>query len=225
MSKLPSLFPTISFEEAVSEVASLSPEAYQIFKRAIYSESAFDDNLERMASLSKEMGVAPEDVAMILQATAILYERVQALPSGVEAAPVLLRFVDEFDEEVEVNAKHTLVERLSELTLRNEAAELNKKIHRLQSGFLDSAKSFSTFVDLRPDFNEKRDTIRGFIPMIQFKIATNSDNPHFQELIFQVDEFGLSRMKEALDDAQAKLAALKAEGITSARILFREEKK
>jgi hypothetical protein len=176
MSQLPSLFPSISFEEAVSEVASLPQEAYENFKKAIFSELAFDDNPERIAGLAKQLSVTPEDAAMILQATAILYERVQALPNTAESASAISRFVDEFDEELQAETKRSLVERLTELTVRNESAELNRKINRLQSGFLDTATNFSTFVDLRPDFNEQRDQIRGFLPMIQFKIATNSDN-------------------------------------------------
>jgi hypothetical protein len=225
MSKPPSLFPSISFEEAVSEVASLSEEAYRNFKNAISSELAYDDNPDRIAGLANELSVTPEDAAMILQATSILYERVQALPTGVDSSSAISRFVDEFDEELEADVKRRLVARLTELTARNESAELNKKIYRLQAGFLDTATSFSTFVDLRPDFTEKRDAIRGFIPMIQFKIATNSDNPHFQELIFQVDEFGLERLRATLNDAQSKLTALRAEGLTNARILFRRGQK
>jgi hypothetical protein len=225
MSNLPSLFPSISFEEAVTEVASLSPEAYRNFKDAIFSELAFDDNPDRLAGLAKSLNITPEDAAMILQATAILYERVQALPAGAESSSAISRFVDEFDEELNADIKRNLVERLIELTARNDSAELNKKINRLQSGFLDTATNFSTFVDLRPDFTEKRDQVRGFIPMIQFKIVTNSDNPHFRELIFQVDEFGLERLRETLEDAQTKLTVLRGEGITNPRILFRRGQK
>jgi hypothetical protein len=225
MSKTPSLFPGVSFEDAVIEITALSEPAFRALKAAVGSPRAFDDDADRVSELARDLGVSAHEVFMLLQASSILYERVRALPDGASAPEAIGRFIDEFDEEVDPDVKTILAARLIELTSVNENVELNKKIRRLQAGFLDTAYGFATFVDLRPDFTANRDTVRGFVPMIQIRISTNADNPDHQSLLFQVDEIGLSKLKEEIEAVEKKLSTLSKSNLTSVPILFKSGRK
>jgi hypothetical protein len=103
--------------------------------------------------------------------------------------------------------------RLTELLARKKNHERHKKIQRLQVGFIPNAIGFSTFLDLRPDFNEgKPETIQGFLPVMQLRISTDADNPAMRRLVMQLDEEGLAEMKKAIDRLIEKLDLLKKDG-------------
>jgi hypothetical protein len=225
MTKTPPLFPGVSFEDAVIEIAALPEQVFEGFKAAIRSPRAFDDEADRVSQLARELNISTNDVFMLLQATSILYERVQALPDDASKSIAIGDFIDEFDEDVELDVKTKLASRIIELTSANDNVELNKKIKRLRAGFLDTAYSFSTFVDLRPDFTANRDAVRGFVPMIQIKISTNADNPNNQSLLFQVDEAGLLKLKEEIEAAETKLSTLSKQNLAAIPILFKLERK
>jgi hypothetical protein len=128
MSQTPSLFPSVSFEDAVIEIAALPEQAFQMFKAAIRSPRAFDDDADRVSDLARDLSVPEYEAFMLLQATSILYGRVQALPDGASTSEAVGQFIDEFDEDVDPDVKTILTERLIELTSANENVELNKKI-------------------------------------------------------------------------------------------------
>jgi hypothetical protein len=224
MSKTPSLFAT-SFEDTISDIALLPGDVFNEFRNEIRGARAFDNSDERIAQLAEKLRTSNNEAEALLEAAAILYEHVQALPEGSSTKDVIGQFIDQFDEVPAPQQRETLIARLVELTSQNEAAEINKKIRRLQAGFLDTAHSFATFVDLRPDFTKERDQVRAFVPMIQFKVSTDSENPHNQELVFQLDEQGLARLKEEIKGVERKLATLSEQRTTTIPILFRAMRK
>jgi len=86
------------------------------------------------------------------------------------------------------------------------------KLQRLQDGFVPNATSFRTLVDLRPDFGEGDElSYQGLLKIIQFRVMTDSKNPEYKELVFQLSEESLSDLSKAVDRAQKKLEVLKKE--------------
>jgi hypothetical protein len=71
---------------------------------------------------------------------------------------------------------------------------------------LRNATSFSSILDFRPNFNEDRSAILELLPVVQFKVTTDSDDPSDTAIIFQMDEATLAKLKEAVDLAQKKLS-------------------
>ncbi len=219
------LFPLATLEDVVVEIGNLPHEVYQKLRQHISSEFAFDDHPERIQLLARDMNTSTDDALTILQAVEILYERVQLFPPEAERRGAISDFVGEFESDSVVGNREAIIDRLDELTVRSDAAERNKKIRRLENGFLATAQRFSSFVDLRPDFTESRDAIRGYVPVIQFRVETNSDKPLQQEMVFQLNEFGLERLRAAVDDANIKLDRLRAQQFASPflKIQFRRQ--
>jgi len=90
--------------------------------------------------------------------------------------------------------------------------QVARKLQRLQAGFVPSAIGFSTFVDLRPVFDDGPELdIGGYLPIIQFRITTDSNIPSEKQLVFQLSESALVEFRKALDRMDEKLALLKAQ--------------
>jgi hypothetical protein len=106
---LPSIFPETSLEAVISQIASLSDEAFRILKDDIESESAFDIDKVRCDRLSQALEIEPQATALLLSAISLLVDRVAALPAGASLQDALARFVDGFDQvELDVNSKKRL---------------------------------------------------------------------------------------------------------------------
>ena len=220
----PEIFPGTSFEEIVAQIASLSEPEFNALRDDVAGEAAFDVSKKRCDRLAKVLRSSPETVALLISVISILFDRVSALPPGASAREAIEQFVNGFDDEagLGVNEKTMLASRLFELTASKPAIEAWTKIRQLKVGFLDNAKRFATFVDLRPNFTPKYEGIRGYVPMIQFRITTDSDDPSREELVFQVDEEALADLKSAIESVELKLSALQKPDALTAPVMFKK---
>lgn len=100
--------------------------------------------------------------------------------------------------------------RIGTLLADNTNISRYKKLVRLREGFIRSAVSFASFVDLRPNFNEEKTGILSVIPIVQFRVRTNSDVDLDQNIVFQMDRKAVRRLKEAVDYVTRKLDAIDA---------------
>jgi hypothetical protein len=213
-----------SFEVVVGEIGSLSDQAYETLRADVEGEDAFTSDTVRCQRLSPLLELAPEDVGLVLAALEFLYERIKNLQPSKQASEMIRRFVDGFEEvKLTPDVRAKLIDRLIELTAQKERVELARKIRRLRTGFLDNATAFSTFVDLRPDFNSDYESVRSLVPIIQLMISTDSDDPARQHFVFQMDERRLAGLKDVLDKAEKKLKTLQTKGVDRLQIMFEKE--
>ncbi len=137
------------------------------------------------------------------------------LPDAISAT------VDELDAEAKWSEKRKdAIERFT-ILFRPQTHQRLRKIQRLQSGFLPNALGFASFVDLRPDFGDKLDSLQlqGYVPLVQFRITTDSTVADEKTFVFQLNEEALADLRKAAERAEAKLSALKEKSLVAAQII------
>lgn len=158
-------------------------------------------------------------IALIFGALSFLYSRIRSA-APEDPGNLLSDFMANFSEERWAEAeRHLAIRRLKKLLL-NEKIEQFRKIHRLKHGFLKNAASFASFIDIRPYFQGDNSEVHGFVPMIQFRITTDSENTIDKDFVFQMDSNGLEALKEALKSIDKKIEILKNSNSLIAPIYF-----
>jgi hypothetical protein len=200
-------------------VSSLPDPDFQTFQSHISGPDAFDTDKERCERVAADLRVQPSTVGVVVSALAFLYSQVQR--AGQDSPKELVNEVVRGVTDEDPSEHAVLVDRLVALLRRNENADTFRKLQRLRTGFLENATGFSSFLDLRPNFNDDRSQIVGLVPIVQFRVSTDADDPAKQALIFQLDERGLKRLKEAVESAERKLDTLLAHSTISPMVTRR----
>ena len=104
--------------------------------------------------------------------------------------------------------RDALIRRLSVILGQRRSADSFRKAQRLRIGFIRNATSFSSLVDLRPDFSDDKKSVERLIPVAQLRISTDADGPDFKEIVIQLDERSLARLREALNEMEQKFSTL-----------------
>jgi hypothetical protein len=119
--------------------------------------------------------------------------------------------VDDLDRDANWgSAKEVASKRLKEIFDKRDAYKRLKKLVRLRSGFLPNATGFSTFVDVRPNFDGNPKQVVDLVPMVQVRIATDSKLDTQREFVFQLSEDALKLLKEAVSSVEDKIQILKS---------------
>jgi len=160
-------------------------------------------------------------MTFLLAALSLLSSHVtQLVETGMPYADAIGFMVDEIDKEAEWGTNKEQVKERFTTLLNPEIHQRFRKLQRLQSGFIPNAVGFSTLVDLRPDFGTSKELeLKGYLPIVQFRVTTDSPNPAEKRLVFQVSEEALGELKKALERAESKLAMLKAQPAIALQIL------
>jgi len=201
------VFPPSSFDELFGEIAILSDEQFDTLATAIQTDG-FNIEKPRVEQLAETMDIAPESVAYLLSTASFVYSRFSKLPADrvTPAVEALVRNL--VNVHLEESQRSRLAARIARLAQPSPNLELVRKIQRLQKGFLPNLQSVSSFVDIRPNFDEEGRMIQGLIPVTQVRITTDSDESSKAWFVFQVDEEGLKALQKAIERAERKLAAL-----------------
>jgi hypothetical protein len=209
MATLRRLISTPSFGDVLSIIASLSDDAFQRFSSEIGGENAFDLDLDRCERISRDLGTDTDTVAQVIHLCGYLYGQIHSRSVMREEIPTILgEFLDEYSEIEDNELRRNLIERMSKLLARRESADAFRKAQRLRVGFLKNALSFASFVDLRPDFNEEKNSVQRLIPVAQFRITTDSNVPEYKDIVIQLDERSVRRLKDAVVEVERKFATL-----------------
>ncbi|MFA6033022.1 MAG: hypothetical protein WC889_09000 [Myxococcota bacterium] len=205
------VLPLATLPQAFSLIESLKDDQFDALVRLIASPRSFSPPEADISGLANELEITAKDVEALLGALHFLYERLSELPlvdgSRDAAITELAREIKD-----DISPTSPLPSRLSKLLLRSEAHDHFKKIFRLERGFLPSAISFESLVDMRPDFNDDLSEIRGYIPVISYNVRTNSSNPQLRSLtinipVDKVDDFikSVERLKAKILQVGGKL--------------------
>jgi hypothetical protein len=206
--------PPESLAEALRPIATLSESEFTKLALALSGPRSFSLSKEQLEALQKDAPGVAAVLPYTLGTLAFLYSQIEDVPEGEQTeAPIIAQLVDDLDPKDEwASIKSLMKVRLTDLLGRKKNHERFKKVQRLQNGFIPNATGFSTFLDLRPDFNEgKPEKIQGVLPVIQLRISTDADNPTMRRLVVQLDEDGLAELKKAIDRLTQKIEILKTD--------------
>jgi hypothetical protein len=208
--------PPGTLEAAIAPIAELSDAEFHSLARATSLSRSFSLNSKGLKDLKSQITSLSNNLPFVLGALSFLYSQIDALGDGTDSfESIVSKLVDELEfDNIGADKKASLQKRLEILLQKNPAYAKFRKIRRLQDGFVPNATSFRTMVDLRPDFGEGDEiAFQGLLKIIQFRVMTDSTNPEFKELIFQLTEESLEDLNKAVKRAQDKLEALKKQPV------------
>jgi hypothetical protein len=215
------LFPPLSLKEILEELGSFSDQEFDLFLSETLTSAAFDASPERCDAVARKLDKDPGLLGYIFGALGLLYREVRRKAKDEKTLKLLIEeLLNTF--EIASSGKtdvNKLTDRLVRLLSYNESAERRDKIGRLKKGFIPNALGFSSFVDLRPNYDPERTKVTDFVPLVQFRIRTDSEDERDDFLVFQLDEPALERLGEAIKDIQKKLEVIKRDAVSSGRIV------
>ncbi|WP_092028855.1 hypothetical protein [Bradyrhizobium sp. OK095] len=210
----------------LAEIAQLSDTQIDVIESEMKRPQASLSDNARWDILAEKLGLDREIVEYLFSFLAFLNTELDKKASNEAERALLIDSLlsdfevehdeDETPEEV-ASTVHRLKQRLLTLAAHSDGAVFHRKILRLRKGFLRNAKSFSTFVDLRPALNEDRTAIDGFVTIVQMQISTDRDDEE-PTILMQLDSEALSKLLEAVVDAQKKVALMESSGYSLDRI-------
>jgi hypothetical protein len=212
MAVFSAIMPPATLGEAIRTLRDLSVFEFESLVAAVSGPRSFSLSKEQLEALRSQIPAHAPRLNYLLAALTFLYNQVtHAVESGMPYADAISAATDELEKEAEWGPKKGEVRSRLELLLQSKESHTHfRKIQRLQSGFLPNAVGFSTFVDLRPDFGEGENVVlKGYLPVIQFRVTTDSSSPDLKRLVFQMSEDALIELRRAVDRAEEKLAALR----------------
>jgi hypothetical protein len=217
----------VTIADMLTMTMELSGEQFDVLEKDIRSPEAFEATDGRSARLAKILGLDQEKVGYLLSFLGFVYHRLQdegglEKAGGLEALFPAIAFEpdngqSEADHSVSVGR---LRKRLSRIAEFNEYAELRTKVDRLKDGFLPNAVAFSSFVDLRPVFDEDRESYKGFVLTTQLRISTEQvDKAQGASFVVQLTPQAIYKLADAVADAKKKLALLQSDDFLAPRIM------
>ena len=222
MSAQPTIKPPESLAEALAPIGLLPDEEFKELLEAVSGPRSFSLSKEQLETLKKKIPETSAILQFTLGALAYLYLQItRVVDDQMSQRAVVEKLVDDFDAAGKwTNIKSLMVDRLSALLAKQDNHQRFRKIQRLQTGFIPNATGFSSFVDLRPDYDDGDvpKEIKGFVPIIQLRIATDSDDLNWRRLVVQMDEEALAELKKTISRLESKLDALKSDPL-SARLI------
>jgi len=214
MAAYSAIIPPASLGEALRPLRDLSSTEFSALVVAISGPRSFSLSKDELETLRNQLPAQGPNLTFILGALSFLYSHIaRIVEAGIPYGDAISASVDALDKDADWGEKKDEVrDRLASILQNKESHQRFRKIQKLQSGFVPNAVGFSTFVDLRPDFGEGEEVaLKGYIPVIQFRVMTDASNPDGKRLVFQMSEDALTELKKVVDRAEAKLAALREE--------------
>jgi len=157
------------------------------------------------------IGTDAETVGHIIQFCGYLYGQIHSRDvAAIEIPFVITNVLDTYADFENNDQRQEVIRRLCSVLARRQWADSFRKAQRLRLGFLRSAVSFSSLVDLRPDFSDDKKSVVRLIPVAQVKISTDDDSQDFKDIVIQLDERSLARLKEAVNEMEQKFSTLQA---------------
>jgi hypothetical protein len=223
MAAYSSILPPNSLGELLRSIVDMSPAEFEVLNTAVTGSRSFSLRKDEIEKLRNQLPpAAANNLTFLLTALSFLYSHIaRQLEAGMTYTDAIDATVAELDQQAKWDAKRKdAIERFS-ILFRPQTHQRLRKIQRLQSGFLPNALGFASFVDLRPDFGDKTDALQlqGYLPIVQFRITTDSAVADEKTFVFQLNEEALTDLRKAVERAEAKLSTLKDNSPIAAQIL------
>lgn len=225
MSGRTNILPPSSLGESLAPLLGLTDDQFKSLVKLLKGPRGYQPRKADVDALKQSIPSAQADLSFLIPALRYLNIRVaeltddngqreDAIREVASAVAVELRDAQiEFKDQV-------LTSRLSILLEEDEQDRYYQKLRRLSSGFLPSATAFATLVDLRPDFSDDDvPEIRSYLPVIQFRIRTDSPISELKSFVFQIDRESLFELKKVVARAEKKLQSLQEYDALKGRVL------
>lgn len=208
------LFLPPSFGSVLKIIASFSSNDFEMLASDLNGVNSFDIDRRRCERIAKTTGTDTETAAHIVQFCGYLYGQIHSRAVTADEIPeVVANLLDTYSEFDSDEEKAALIQRMCGILGRRQSADNFRKAQRLRLGFLRNALSFSSLVDVRPDFSDDKKSIQRLIPVAQLRISTDADAPDLKDVVVQLDERSLARLKEVVNEMEQKFATLHAGSI------------
>lgn len=206
---------------ALEKIAGLDERQFQVLRDAVTGPAGFDRKLVRCEVLADQLkaDLKPSDVFHLLLPLRFLYDRCRDWEKdGRETGAALREFLEltGLDEHLGKEPGPAL-KRLLELTAKNPEIERRRKLRWLRTGILETAVEFASFVDIRPRISDDRSAIQGLVPVVIFRIATESESGGEESYVFQLPQEGVSKLRAVLEDIEKKLKLVESDPLFGGR--------
>ena len=199
--------------EALKAIVKLNEDQFELLRGAVSGPAGYDQSLQRCEELARTLNSDLElsDVWKILSSLRFLYYRAREWASR-DMMEALREFfvIADLEESLGDDPKRGY-NRLKELLSRNPALERKRKLRWLQIGILPTATTFASFVDIRPNFTDDRSVVEDLVPVVIFRVDTDTDINADRAHVFQLTIDGLAKLRVAVEDIEKKLASLRAD--------------
>lgn len=212
-------FPSLPW--ALKTLVSLSEEQFAALTALVSGPEAYDVTVARCELLANVAKVQPHQASTLLTSLRFLYDRSRDwVTKGTDMASSLRDFLVLTGLETHFSGNSELgYKRLVAVLSRHPVLDRRKKVNWLQTGILETAKSFTSFVEVRPSFTEDRTAIEGFVPAIIFRVVTETESREDRTHIFQLTLEGLTRLRSTIEDAEKKIRQLQSDSSIGERLL------
>lgn len=218
-----SILPPNSLGDLISPIADLSETEFSALNAAVSTKRSFSLKKEEIERLRNELPqAAARNLTFLLTALSFLYGHLLRLTeAGMQYDEAVKATAEELESDAKWGSKKTIATDRLALLFKQDVHQQLRKIQRLQSGFLPNALGFATFIDVRPDFGDNLNSpqLRAYVPIIQFRITTDSQSPEQKSIVFQMSESALSDLRKAITHAETKLDILKEKSKIGPEIL------
>jgi hypothetical protein len=216
------VIPPASLGQALRPLCDLSDDEFSALMGAVSGPRSFSLPKEDLDLLRSKIPALAANVRFLLAALSFLNSHIaRVLESGMLFSDAIRAAVDDLDKDADwQESKDKVRSRLALLLQPTERHKRFEKVQKLQSGFIPNALSFATFIDLRPDFGDGEElSLHGYLPVIQFRINTDSPGPEGKRLICQMSEDALIELKKVIERAESKLAMLRKQSVLAPQII------
>lgn len=217
-----------SLAEVLLGLASYNERVFTLLLEEVRGEEAFNRDAARCKALAEKIGAkGPGDAFYLLSAVDFFYSQVQDLKEeGDEVAEIVEFVLSTFSGLEDDSEKAEIVrDRLASLVSPNPVADDLRKLERLKTDLIRNGVGFSSFVDLRPDFAEDKSKIKRLVPIIIFRVSTDSNDDGERSFVFQLTEEALGKLKGTVEDAEKKLRAVRSSEALSQMLVQERDQK
>lgn len=204
--------PLSSMHDVVSAIGQMDDEQYHRLLAAIGSQS-FYFRESSLPVLAASIGITVPDLKNILDVLRFAFQRLGELSGDDERRLAdIAEFVDSLQGYDDLAADSAVVkQRLAELLRPSDVHRSREKISRLEAGFLPDLTNISTFVDLRPNFDNDLNEIDGFLPVVTLNIQTNSSNPLIRSITLNLPLSSIEEVISSVERLNRKVTKIREE--------------
>jgi hypothetical protein len=211
MSRIQRFFLYDEGDPTIDDFLKLSPEQVLTFADHV-DLHGFEGTTEELLSLARKLELSYEKTTDLMQFAGYLQNERARLKLGVEG------LVEEFEIYLErrkidiplTSKLRSLSEPLKKLFADRPQIALRTKAATVTAGVMPQASDFWSIVDLRPIFNEERDTILEYATVALVRILLRTETREDSTVVFQIDPQGVSRLEQFLDRLKRKMAVLES---------------
>ena len=203
---------------AITLLSELTDSQFAAFLQEVRGKRAFDSDSARVDALTKTLELdQTADAIILLAGCEFLYDRAHEWAANgrdiIDVTRDLLQFAGLWPRPSADSG--IILHRLSAVLRPNPVRDREVKRQWLQTGILDIATGFASFVDLRPNFSSDRSAITELMPIVIFNIMIQTEDGNEKSCVFQLSEQSLQRLEDAISDARLKLSRVREHPILS----------